>query len=431
MKKNPRRIFRPGIGQSPPVLAGREAEQTLIDDAIENLLDEEDDGNEDGEQPIMLFGPRGIGKTALLRNMRKRWRKRAHMVRITPSRLPPQAGIGALCGLLSRDKKLREKFRVEEATLGPQALAQVRLSTIRASEENEAIAKIGKECEEKPKVLMIDEAHELARDPETASRLLNLCMDLTAEARFLLILAGTADLPIKSKRFRSTFMRRAMRIPMRRLDDKASQQALATPLRRKGVGIEEKTMQKVIENSQGYPYFLQLWGKAFWDIARRGGLREISDRELHDASHMVLGARGMIYGDYYNDMTDPVDQRAALAIIRAVSEGRGPATKKRILAAAASAIREPMTEDEKTIAANDIIERLSAYDVIWEPRPNQFEPAIPSFHAYIQERENEPENAKWTESIQPLAPLEPEGADAEDAGPPPADGDRMRRGEDP
>ena len=62
MTKLPKPKFAPGAGTTPPVLAGREREKAVIIEALEDLSD--------GVNPsanIALIGPRGNGKTALLR----------------------------------------------------------------------------------------------------------------------------------------------------------------------------------------------------------------------------------------------------------------------------------------------------------------------------------------------------------------------------
>ena len=54
--------FKPGAGLLPPYLAGREKEQAIIRKSLTNLRE--------GEPPaadILMYGPRGMGKTALLK----------------------------------------------------------------------------------------------------------------------------------------------------------------------------------------------------------------------------------------------------------------------------------------------------------------------------------------------------------------------------
>ena len=62
MDDRPRQLFTPGTGQLPPYLAGREDEQRALLDSLEVLRE-----GETVPADIILIGPRGNGKTALLR----------------------------------------------------------------------------------------------------------------------------------------------------------------------------------------------------------------------------------------------------------------------------------------------------------------------------------------------------------------------------
>ena len=53
--------FRPGIGSPPPILAGRDAELDIAGKLLDGLS-----GGAVTSQGILLYGPRGTGKTALL-----------------------------------------------------------------------------------------------------------------------------------------------------------------------------------------------------------------------------------------------------------------------------------------------------------------------------------------------------------------------------
>ena len=61
--------FRPGAGQMPPYLAGREAELALADKRLRQLA-----GGTAPAQGILFYGPRGNGKTVLLEHIAARAR---------------------------------------------------------------------------------------------------------------------------------------------------------------------------------------------------------------------------------------------------------------------------------------------------------------------------------------------------------------------
>lgn len=61
MRGEETRLFAPGTGAYPPVLAGREREQAVLSQCLSDLT-------AGGSPPhdVVLIGPRGNGKTALL-----------------------------------------------------------------------------------------------------------------------------------------------------------------------------------------------------------------------------------------------------------------------------------------------------------------------------------------------------------------------------
>ena len=56
------RLFHPGTGQSPPVLAGRGAQQAVLSRCLADLV-----AGASPPHDVVLLGPRGNGKTALLK----------------------------------------------------------------------------------------------------------------------------------------------------------------------------------------------------------------------------------------------------------------------------------------------------------------------------------------------------------------------------
>ena len=53
------------------------------------------------------------------------------------------------------------------------------------------------------------------------------------------------------------------------LDEKASEDAIAKPVRARKADVGADALRRIVAETQGYPYFLQEWGKHAWDIAQR------------------------------------------------------------------------------------------------------------------------------------------------------------------
>jgi hypothetical protein len=51
-------------------------------------------------------------------------------------------------------------------------------------------------------------------------------------------------------------------VPIDRLDDEAALAALSVPARREDVTFERTAIDEILEQTKGYPYFLQEMGKA-------------------------------------------------------------------------------------------------------------------------------------------------------------------------
>ena len=255
--------FQAGDGGLPPYLAGREYEQEICGAFLSRLRN--------GRPPpreIVFHGPRGNGKTALLAWLRK---EVAAFPGVDAIRLVPAA--------IRTETKLVERLLPSSwwQRLAPSEVSlygiKWRPGEDRPPPLDEALAA---RSARKPLVLLLDEAHTLA--PQVGSALLNASQQVGRELPFLLVLAGTPELRSRLGSFDATFWNRAERLPIGRLDPGASAAALRVPLEREGIPVDEDATACMVGESQGYPYFVQLWGEAIWSRIRsaphvRGGGR--------------------------------------------------------------------------------------------------------------------------------------------------------------
>ena len=161
--------FLPGDGQSPPHLAGREAEQTILREFL-GWLQERGDIPSD----VTLLGPRGNGKTVLLRWLEREAlaTNKVDVAWLTPDELP-------------------DLDKLANALVPPGRFASLlsRMGWKPGGHPGILSDLLEARCARKPLLVLLDEAHTLDKDLGRA--LLNASQEVRAKAPFLLVQAGT------------------------------------------------------------------------------------------------------------------------------------------------------------------------------------------------------------------------------------------------
>ena len=281
MESNAQRVFVAGNGAAPPALTGRASEQAVLSRCLADLC-----SNSAPPHDVVLVGPRGNGKTVLLR-----WFEHAcaqskpavDVAWLTPSAVPNQpALLDALAPRRRLAKLLPRKIGIASVGSAEWAFPNGRSGVAEA---------VASRCRRRPLAVLLDEAHTLALDVGTA--LLNGSQEVRgARAPFLLVLAGTPGLPTHLDAMNASFWSRLGEgeLGIGRLSEKAAKQALADPLEAHGVDIDADTLAHVVAQSQRYPYFIQLWGDALWQRHLASGATAIA-REDADAVQPTVAAR--------------------------------------------------------------------------------------------------------------------------------------------
>jgi hypothetical protein len=95
-------------------------------------------------------------------------------------------------------------------------------------------------------------------------------------------------------------------------------EAIVRPAQAEGVEIQDRAVQLIIEKTQGYPYFLQEWGKHTWDIAPENPIRE---QDVLNASDEAIAALDESFFRVRFDRLTPTEKR----YLRAMADlGLGP-----------------------------------------------------------------------------------------------------------
>ena len=374
MNAPPARLFRPGDGTLPPALTGRGVQQEVLSRCLGDLVA--------GVAPphnVVLLGPRGNGKTALLQWFRAACAKRSVAVEsLTPHRIASREALadaltprGGIARWLPR--------RIGIASLGS---AEWRSD---APVSHDLIRALIARCRKKPLAVLLDEAHTLP--PDVGGDLLNASQQVRADAPLLLVLAGTPGLPDHLSAMDASFWSRLGEglLPVGRLDDAAARAALVRPLADHRVVFDADALDTVVEHSQRYPYFIQLWGDELWQHHATAGVERITADCVAAARPAVAASVADYYQTRYRELRAERLLDAAVAVAP-LFQARADAT-----------VTEPELEAALAGAvAGDEIDRfaalaqLSRLGFVWRP-PGQTPPAawsagIPSLMTYVLEQ---------------------------------------------
>lgn len=368
------RLFNAGAGTMPPVLAGRDDEQCMLSRCLADL--------KQGSAPpadVLLIGPRGNGKTVLLLWFAEACRKAGvAVVQVAPSRAKTRQ---ELCEALLPAGRLR---RLLPATWGVAALGKAEWK-LSPSAQQSFMDRLVAQCGRKPKVVLVDEAHTLLGD--VGQYLLNVSQDVRARAPFLLVLAGTPGLPAHLRKMDASFWDRGRRLGIGRLSAAAAKEALQGPLAERGTHITSEALDSVVEHSQHYAYFIQIWGEELWESCLAdpsAGERELTAADVAHVQDHVERRVTDYYGDRYQEL-EASGLAAAAAAVAPVFEGAVEATATdRTIDEALAAL--DLTETERLQTR----EKLTELGYIWCP-PGQKPPVvwsagIPSLMQHVLER---------------------------------------------
>jgi len=290
-----RNPYSPGAGTRPPALVGRDKQLNDLDVALQRLL-----LGRDGRGQL-LSGLRGVGKTVLLNEFERIADRRGffhHHIEVEEDgRLPGRIASALRMVLLQMDARRRIGARAHEA-LGVLKAFSVKLpdgpefgidiEAISGPADTGDLAQdlaglfveVGHVAREHGcgVLLTIDELHYVPRKV-LAALVLGLHRANQLALPVIIAGAGLPSHPTLTGEARS-YAERMFTFPeVGSLSDADARRALEDPAAEEGVMWDRRALGRVLALSEGYPYFIQEFGKQSWDVAEGSTAITASDAE--------------------------------------------------------------------------------------------------------------------------------------------------------
>ncbi len=285
-----RNPFAPGAGSRPPELAGRDAILEMAKVSCGRAL------NGRSSRSIMLLGLRGVGKTVLLNEIGRN----AEGAGLLVSRVEAPEGEN-LARLIFPEMRrvLRSLSNVEAAKqltkrgLGAlrnfAAVFRIEMGGIEFGVEPEAgLAETGDIQYDLPELfviigraaqsakrawlLLIDEVQYLS-EPDLAALIVSLHRVAQEGLPILMVGAGLPQIARLAGEAKS-YSERLFQYPaVGALDPESAKKAIEKPITDEGATNAPDALAAIVEQTKGYPFFLQEWASVVWDNAQGPEIR--------------------------------------------------------------------------------------------------------------------------------------------------------------
>jgi hypothetical protein len=333
-----RNPYAPGAGQRPPELAGRDRELRQFEVTLERVAAGRP------ERSMVLSGLRGVGKTVLLNALRSQavhraWgtgklearpeqslrlplaqavnaavREVAHRHR-DPERVETVTGVLKSFALRTRTQD-RRGIRWQPASLGPDVTAvrgradsgDLELDLVELFTDVADLARdLGVGV-----AIFVDEMQDITAAELAA--LCGACHEISQQGAPLVVVgAGLPHLPVVLAASKSYAERLFRYVSVDRLPRAMADRALLVPAGTEGVDFEPDALDHLYALTDGYPYFVQAYGKVTWDVAVQSPIRvaDVQEAAPEAEAELALGFFGARYDratpaerDYMRTMAD-------------------------------------------------------------------------------------------------------------------------------
>jgi hypothetical protein len=341
----------------------------------------------------LLVGLRGVGKTVLLERMRRdaessniqTLRVEAPESRSLPALLAPQLRQALL--RLSRNAQARDlSRRALQGLAGFVTALKVRYKDIEVGidlDPEPGLADNGDLDQDLPALfevvgqaadradtalaMFIDEM-QYVEEEELAALITALHRAAQLQLPVVLVGAGLPQLPGRMGRAKSYAERLFNIVSIGPLSPEDAKAALVHPARWENVEFNPDALDRIVGETEGYPYFLQEWGKHCWDAADAS---PITLEDVNTATRSVIAALDEGFFRIRFDRLSPAEKR----YLRAMAElGPGPHRSGEI----ARLLNRPV----KSVAPLRAI--LIQKGMVWSPGHGDTAFSVPRFDAFMR-----------------------------------------------
>lgn len=388
-RKNP---FTPGAGFHPPELAGRDGATNDAEIAIAQVRAGRP------AQGAVVYGLRGVGKTVLLNVVEETAKENdfhviafeaTDEVSLADALIPElqrvlaklstvekakQVAVSALNAL--RDFASALSVEYHGARLEVKKREQPEFASRNIESQLRALfEEVGEAAKaaEQPLAIFIDELQFLQlRDNGREFGALIAALHRVGQRRLPIILFGAAlpqVLGIASKQ--RSYAERIFRFTrVGALPDLEAKRAIREPIKSQGASISDEALTRIIALTQGYPYFLQEYGRQTWLGAPQSPITLADVERAHDAATAALDQ------SFFEARMQRVTAREHDYLMAMASLGAGPY----LTSAVATALGvEP---GKVTIFRDALIKK----GMIWAPKRGAVEFTVPMFDHYLRRR---------------------------------------------
>lgn len=378
--------YNPGAGTPPPELAGRDELREKVRICIERLRI----GN--SAKSLILVGLRGVGKTVLLDRMRsdaegtgiQTLRIEAPENKSLPAMLAPelrkallrmstiasakevsQRALRALAGFA---KGLKLKFADIEVGFDYEPERGLADNGELESDLTALLVQTG-EAAKAANTVMVMFIDELQYVKESQFAALIAALHRCAHLRLPITLVG-AGLPqlLALAGEAKSYSERLFEYPqVDKLNTSAAMDALRKPAQQLGVNYTDDAALAIVEKTQGYPYFLQEWGKHTWDVATTS---PITLDVVKTATQLTIAGLDESFFKVRLERTTPGERR----YLRAMADlGPGPHRSGDIA-----------NQLLKTVSTQaPVRSSLIRKGIVWSPTHGDTAFTVPLFHEYL------------------------------------------------